>query len=45
MLEALRARDLYLVAGCAGTGAVFIAAGSLLSDAALALVDPRVADA
>ena len=45
MLEALRARDLYLVAGCAGAGAVFIAAGSLLSDAALALVDPRVADA
>ena len=45
MLDALRARDLYLVAGCAGTGAVFIAAGSLLSDAALALVDPRVADA
>ena len=45
MLEALRARDLYLVAGCAGAGAVFIAAGSLLSDAALVLVDPRVADA
>jgi peptide/nickel transport system permease protein len=45
MLDALRARDLYLVAGCAGTGAVFIAAGSLLSDAALAVVDPRVADA
>ena len=45
MLDALRARDLYLVAGCAGTGALFIAAGSLLSDAALAVVDPRVADA
>jgi ABC-type dipeptide/oligopeptide/nickel transport system permease component len=45
MLDALRARDLYLVAGCAGAGAVFIAAGSLLSDAALVLVDPRAADA
>jgi peptide/nickel transport system permease protein len=45
MLDALRARDLYLVAGCAGTGAAFIAGGSLLSDAALALVDPRVTDA
>ena len=44
MLDALRARDLYLVAGCAGTGALFIAAASLVSDAALALVDPRVAD-
>lgn len=41
MLEALRARDLYLVAGCAAAGAVFLAAGSLLSEAALALVDPR----
>ncbi len=41
MLEALRARDLYLVAGCAVTGSVFLACGTLLSDAALALVDPR----
>ena len=45
MLDALRARDVYLVAGCAGTGAIFIAFGTLLSDAALALVDPRVAEA
>ena len=45
MLDALRARDLFLVAGCAGTGAVFIALGSLLSDAALALVDPRAVEA
>jgi peptide/nickel transport system permease protein len=41
MLEALRARDVYLVAGCATAGSVFLACGTLLSDAALALVDPR----
>jgi len=41
MLEALRARDVYLVAGCAATGSLFLACGTLLSDAALALVDPR----
>jgi peptide/nickel transport system permease protein len=41
MLEALRARDVYLVAGCAAAGSVFLACGTLLSDAALALVDPR----
>jgi peptide/nickel transport system permease protein len=45
MLEALRARDIYLVAGCAAAGSVFIAIGSLLSDAALALVDPRTREA
>ena len=41
MFEALRARDVYLVAGCAAAGSVFLAFGTLLSDAALALVDPR----
>jgi peptide/nickel transport system permease protein len=41
MLDALRARDVYLVAGCAGTGAVFLAFGTLMSDFALAVVDPR----
>ena len=41
MLQALRARDVYLVAGCAGAGAVFLACGTLLSDVALAIVDPR----
>jgi peptide/nickel transport system permease protein len=41
MLDALRARDVYLVAGCAGTGAIFLAFGTLVSDFALALVDPR----
>jgi len=41
MLDALRARDVYLVAGCAGAGAIFLAFGTLLSDVALAFVDPR----
>ncbi|MDE3156137.1 MAG: ABC transporter permease [Acidobacteriota bacterium] len=42
MYDGLRARDVYLVAGCAAAGALFLAAGSLLSDLALAAVDPRV---
>jgi peptide/nickel transport system permease protein len=45
MLGALRARDVYLVAGCAGTGAVFLAFGTLVSDVALSLVDPRASEA
>ena len=44
MLNALRARDVYLVAGCAAAGSIFLAVGTLMSDAALAIVDPRVAD-
>jgi peptide/nickel transport system permease protein len=44
MLGALRARDVYLVAGCAAAGSVFLAVGTLVSDAALAFVDPRTAD-
>lgn len=40
--EALRARDIYLVAGCAAAGAVFLAIGTLLSDVAHAVVDPRI---
>jgi peptide/nickel transport system permease protein len=44
MLDALRARDVYLVAGCAAAGSVFLAAGTLLSDVALALVDPRAVE-
>jgi peptide/nickel transport system permease protein len=40
--EALRARDLHLVAGCAAAGAAFLALGILASDLALAAVDPRV---
>ena len=44
MLDALRARDVYLVAGCAAAGSLFLAAGTLMSDAALALVDPSARD-
>ena len=44
MLNALRARDVYVVAGCAAMGSIFLAAGTLLSDAALALVDPRATE-
>ena len=42
MYEALRARDIYLVAGCAATGGACLALGGLLSDVMLAVVDPRV---
>jgi peptide/nickel transport system permease protein len=41
MLDALRTRDVFLVAGCAGAGAVMLAFGTLLSDIVLAVVDPR----
>jgi peptide/nickel transport system permease protein len=41
MLDALRARDTYLVAGCAAAGSIFLAFGTLVSDAAVALVNPR----
>jgi len=43
MLNALRGRDVYLVAACAGAGAFFLACGTLLSDLALGAVDPRAA--
>jgi ABC-type dipeptide/oligopeptide/nickel transport system permease component len=43
-LEALRARDVNLVAGCASAGALCLAAGILASDLALAAVDPRLAE-
>ena len=42
MFDALNARDLFLVAGCAATGAFFLAAGTLLADLLLAYTDPRV---
>lgn len=42
MFEALKARDLFLVAGCAATGALFLAAGTLIADLLLAWTDPRV---
>jgi peptide/nickel transport system permease protein len=41
MYEALRARDLYLVAGCAAMGAFLLAIGTLIGDLLLAAVDPR----
>jgi peptide/nickel transport system permease protein len=42
MYDALKARDIYLVAGCAAMGASFLAAGTLIGDLLLAAVDPRV---
>jgi peptide/nickel transport system permease protein len=42
MYEALIARDLYLVAGCAAAGAAFLAAGLLAADVAMAFADPRL---
>jgi ABC-type dipeptide/oligopeptide/nickel transport system permease component len=42
MYDALRARDLYLVAGCGAAGAMFLAMGSLVADVMLAVADPRV---
>ena len=41
MRQALMSRDNYLVAGCAATGAAFLAAGILAADVAHALADPR----
>jgi peptide/nickel transport system permease protein len=40
--DALRARDVYLVAGCSATGAAFLAIGIFASDLALAAADPRL---
>jgi peptide/nickel transport system permease protein len=45
MFDALRARDIYLVAGCAAAGALFLAVGTLVSDLLLAVADPRIRDA
>jgi peptide/nickel transport system permease protein len=42
MFQALQARDLYLIAGCAATGSAGLAAGILVSDLALVAIDPRV---
>jgi peptide/nickel transport system permease protein len=42
MYEALRARDIYLVAGCAAMGGVFLAIGSVVADLLLFAADPRV---
>ena len=40
--EALRARDVYLVAACAASGAAFLALGTMTGDLLLADADPRV---
>jgi peptide/nickel transport system permease protein len=42
MFDALKARDLFLVAGCAATGALFLAIGTLIADLLLAWTDPRL---
>jgi peptide/nickel transport system permease protein len=42
MYDALSNRDLFLVAGCALLGAVFLACGNLVADVLRAIVDPRV---
>jgi len=42
MFDALKARDMFLVAGCAATGALFLAAGTLVADLLLAYTDPRL---
>jgi peptide/nickel transport system permease protein len=42
MYAALKARDIYLVAGCAAMGASLLAAGTLIGDLMLAAADPRV---
>jgi ABC-type dipeptide/oligopeptide/nickel transport system permease component len=44
MYQALQARDLYLVAGCAAAGSCGLALGILVSDLALVAVDPRIQD-
>ena len=45
MYEALRARDIYLVAGCAAMGGLFLALGSLIGDVLQAGADPRIREA
>jgi peptide/nickel transport system permease protein len=43
--EALRARDVYLVAACSAMGAALLAVGTCVSDVLLAIADPRVREA
>jgi peptide/nickel transport system permease protein len=45
LLDALRSRDVFLVAGCAMAGALLVALGNLMADVLRALVDPRVREA
>jgi peptide/nickel transport system permease protein len=44
MADALRSRDLFLVAGCAASGAVVLAGAIVVSDLLHLWVDPRVRD-
>ncbi len=45
LLDGLRSRDVFLVAGCAMAGALLVALGNLVADVLRALVDPRVREA
>lgn len=42
LFDALRARDLYLVAGCVAAGALALTLGTFTTDALHALLDPRL---
>lgn len=42
LYRAVQSHDVHLIAGCAVAASIFLAAGVLLSDLALAAVDPRV---
>jgi ABC-type dipeptide/oligopeptide/nickel transport system permease component len=44
LYDGLIARDANIIAGCAATGAAFLALGIFLADVALATADPRVTD-
>jgi len=44
MYDALVSRDLFLAAGCAAAGSLFLALGLLVTDIALMLVDPRAVE-
>jgi peptide/nickel transport system permease protein len=44
MYEALLSRDVNLVGACAAAGAVFVVAGTLISDVALAWLEPRAGE-
>jgi peptide/nickel transport system permease protein len=45
LLDGLKSRDVYLVAGCAMAGALLVALGNLLADVLRAVVDPSVREA
>lgn len=44
LVDALRARDVWLVAGCGAAGALALSIGTTVADLAHAVVDPRVLD-